>query len=283
MVAVVSHVDPLDGFRFHLLAGNKAAPTIKNYMTQARQWIEWCDDHEIDYAEATRNMIMAYLGQHAATWAQSTTRLATLSIRVFYDYLCGEDHPELNPARTIKVGKQVARPVEPFSPAELKRMRESCRGAREIAVFYLLLGSGMRRSELSGITAEDINYAAGTVRIFGKGRKYRTVKPGRKAMEALQIAMWNEPRLIDSTAHDFAYRLVKRWAKFAGISERAFTHRFRYTFAVQFLEAGGSIEHLQMILGHSNISQSLFYSKANREQRAMEAQMRFNPADLLDD
>lgn len=278
MVATISQVDTLDGFRFHLLAGNKSQPTIKNYMGLASQWLSWCDDHEIDPEAATRNHVMAYLGQRAAHCASSTIRLTVIGLRVFYDYLGDKDK---NPARDVKIGKQVARPVEPFTVDELRRLRLSCKGATEVAVFYLLLGSGIRRNEVAGIKAEDVNFTAGTIRIFGKGRKYRTVRPGNKAMEALSVALWGKDRLIDSTAHDYAYRLVKRWARIAGITERAFTHRFRYTFAVQFLENGGSIEHLQTILGHSAITQSLFYSRANREQRALDAQLAFNPADRL--
>lgn len=271
----------LAGFRFHLLAANKAAPTIKNYLTHAAAWLDWCDDQEIDVADASRNQVMAWLGQRSVTCASSTVRLATICIRVFYDYLIECGLATTNPAKSIKTSKQIARPVEPFSLPELLRMRDSCKGAKEVAIFYLLLGGGMRRSELGGICRTDINFAAGSIRILGKGRKYRTVKPGVKALEALQIALWNEERLIESSSHDYAYRLVKRWAKLANINERAFTHRFRYTFAVQFLENGGSIEHLQLILGHSSITQSLAYSRAGRENRAMEAQLQFNPADRL--
>ena len=274
-------VGGLDAFRFHLLAGNKSAPTIKNYVQCATAWKQWCTRHEVEYWTDDRNVLMAYLGQRSAEVAPSTLRLEVLSLRVFYDFLIESGTVATNPARSIKVGKQVSRPVEPFSQDELQRMFHACRGARERACFLLLLGGGLRRSEVANISKGDVNFAAGTVRIWGKGRKYRLIRPGATAMKELEIALWCEDELVDRKDDDYIWRRVKAWAKKAGIDGRSFTHRFRYTFATQFLEGGGSIEHLQSILGHSNISQSLFYSKAGREERALEAQARFNPADRL--
>lgn len=274
-------VGGMDGFRFHLLAGNKAPATVKNYTQCVGLWTRWCHDHEIEPTIEDRNVIMAWLGERAAEWAPSTVRLYSLGLRVYYDYLMETGAVKTNPARTIRVGKQVARPVEPFSHTELQRMFAACKGARERAIFLLLLGGGLRKSEITNIRKDDVNFAAGTIRIWGKGRKYRLIRPGAVAMKELEIALWCEEELVDRRADDYVWRRVKAWARKAGISERSFTHRFRYTFAVQFLEYGGSIEHLQTILGHSNISQSLHYSKSGRDERALEAQARFSPADRL--
>lgn len=274
-------VDQLDGFRYFLLAGGKKQATIKNYVQTANVWTRWCIEHEVDPKTEDRNILMAWLGQRSTDTAPSTLRLFVLSLRVFYDYLLSIGMATYNPARDIKISKQVSRPVEPFSQDELQRMFRACKGARERACFLLLLGGGLRRSELQGVTKQDVNFASGTVRIWGKGGKYRMIRPGTAAMKELEVALWCEDRLVDREDDDYIWRRVKAWAKKAGIEERSFTHRFRYTFAVQFLEGGGSIEHLQTILGHSNIGQSLFYSKAGREERALEAQMKFNPADRL--
>lgn len=283
MVAVAARtvVGGMDAFRYHLLAGNKSQATIKNYLQYARLWTAWCLDHEVDPYDADRNIIMAYLGQRSIDTAPSTIRLIVLSLRVFYDFLMGSGVCTANPAREIKIGKQQSRPVEPFTQDELQRMFRACKGARERAAFLLLLGGGLRRSELHGIKKVDCNFSQGTIRIWGKGAKYRLIRPGEMAMKELEIALWCEESLADRTEDDWVWRRVKAWAKKAGIPERSFTHRFRYTFATQFLEQGGSIEHLQTLLGHSSINQSLAYSKAGRAERALEAQMKFNPADRL--
>lgn len=274
-------VGQVDGFRYHLLAGGKKQATIKNYVQNAGVWTRWCLEHEVDPHTEDRNIIMAWLGQRSVDSAPSTIRLFVLSLRVYYDYLFEVGLVHHNPARDIKISKQVSRPVEPFSQDELQRMFRACKGSRERACFLLLLGGGLRRSELQGVTKADVNFDSGTVRIFGKGGKYRLIRPGATAMKELEIALWCEDRLVDREDDDYIWRRVKAWAKKAGIEERSFTHRFRYTFATQFLEGGGSIEHLQSILGHSNINQSLHYSRAGRAERALEAQMKFNPADRL--
>lgn len=274
-------VGGMDAFRFHLLAGNKSQATCKNYLQYASQWRDWCLEHEIDPKDADTNVLMAFLGQRSAVVAASTRRLMVLSLRVYYDYLLSVGLATFNPARSIKIGKQQSRPVEPFSQDELQRMYRACKGARERAAFLLLLGGGLRRSELHNIKKADCNFSQGIIRIWGKGGKYRLIRPGETAMKELEIALWNEDSLVDREDDDWIWRRVKVWAKKAGIPERSFTHRFRYTFATQFLEQGGSIEHLQTILGHTSITQSLAYSRAGRAERALEAQMKFNPADRL--
>jgi integrase/recombinase XerD len=283
MVAITASplVGHVDSFRYHLLAGGKKQATIKNYVQSAGVWTRWCLEHEIDPHTEDRNVLMAWLGQRSLNTAPSTIRLFVLSLRVYYDYLVSIGLATYNPARSIKIGKQVSRPVEPFSQDELQRMFRACKGARERAMFLLLLGGGVRKSELAGITKADCNFRSGTVRIFGKGGKFRMIRPGDTAMKELEVALWREERLIDRIGGDYVWRRVKAWAKKAGIEERSFTHRFRYTFATQFLEGGGSIEHLQTILGHTSINQSLAYSKAGREERALAAQQQFNPADRL--
>lgn len=283
MVAVITRsvVNPVDGFRFALLAAGKSQATIKNYIQCAQAWAKWCHDHELSPPTAGRNELTYWLGERSQNCAPSTVRLFVLSLRVYYDYLLESGLAAHNPARDIKVNKQVARPVEPFSQDQLIAMWNACKGAKERACFLLLLGGGLRRSELSGIKKSDVNFEAGTVRIWGKGRKYRLIRPGASAMKELEIALYCEDELVEQQDEEWIWRQVKRWAKKACIQERSFTHRFRYTFAVQFLEGGGSIEHLQTILGHTNISQSLAYSKAGREERALAAQAKFNPADRL--
>jgi site-specific recombinase XerD len=283
MVAITASplVGHVDSFRYHLLAGGKKQATIKNYVQSAGVWTRWCLEHEVDPYTQDRNIIMAWLGQRSLDSAPSTIRLFVLSLRVYYDYLLSIGLATYNPARDIKIAKQVSRPVEPFSQNELQRMFRACKGARERAMFLLLLGGGLRKSELAGITSSDVNFSSGTVRIWGKGGKYRLIRPGTAAMKELEVALWCEERLIDRDGGDYIWRRVKAWAKKAGIEERSFTHRFRYTFATQFLEGGGSIEHLQTILGHTSLQQSLNYSKAGREERALAAQQQFNPADRL--
>jgi integrase len=88
--------------------------------------------------------------------------------------------------------------------------------------------------------------------------------------------------LLCPQSHDgVVWRRVRYAARKAGIRGAVFPHRFSHTFAVAFCDAGGGIDLLQTILRHSSLEMSIFYSRANREKRALESQARLNPADLI--
>lgn len=273
---------PVDAFRFHLQAQGLAEATIRNYVACARAWYRYCDAEGIDPFKATRADMTAWLGALAATNRPSTVRLRLIGLRVYYDYLKQAKFVRTNVARGIKTTRQVSRPVDPFTDSELERMFAACKDYRDRALLLLLLGGGLRRGEVWQVSRQNVDFETGTIIVLGKGAKYRRVRPGRVAMEALRIALAFEDRLFEGwTDDDIVWRKVRDIARRAGLSTRAFPHKFRHTFSTRFLDAGGQVNELQRILGHEHISMSLFYARAGEERRAIEAQARFNPADQL--
>jgi site-specific recombinase XerD len=273
----------MEGYVFHMQANGLTASTIKNRLNAAKMWLGWCEREKVNYLTASRNEMMAWLGSLYADHASSTVRLYTLCLRQFYDYLLEAGMVKKNEARQIGVKKQVSKPVEPFSDDDLRGMMGACTSYTDRAIFFLLLGGGLRRSEIQRIKRDDVHFDVGTVRVFGKGSKYRMIAPGQDAMASLRIALEFTDTLCPSTSHDYVERRVKYWAKKAGVTSRCHAHRFRYTFATRFCELGGGIDLLQTILGHSSLQMSMYYSRSGREQRALKAQVAYNPADLLNE
>lgn len=224
---------------------------------------------------------MSWLGWMADNRMPSTVRLATLTMRVYYDYLKVGKLVRVNPARKIAVRKQVSRPVAQLEPHEVKRLIGACETLEDKAMILLMVGGGLRRAEVLGITREDIDFNAGTIRIYGKGRKWREVAPGTSCMAAVKAALAWRARLFTHTHADSLRRRLEIVAERAGVDKHVHPHMLRYYFAVHFCENGGGIDHLQSILGHSSLEMSMFYSKAGREKRALQAQVKFNPADML--
>lgn len=271
------------GFTYWLQAENKADATVKNHMSTARAWYDWCATHSISPQEATRDDMLRWRTDLAKDNAPSTVRLRMLGLRIYYDYLIDVGLRSDNPARLIKLGKQISKPVDVFTDDELVDMIEAAETMRDRAIILLLLGGGLRRDEVHRITREDVDFDKGTIRIFGKGSKYRIVAPGLAAMAALRFALKREMRLCPGAEEDddFVWRRVRRVAKLAGVQGRVYPHRFRHTFATSFCENGGGVDMLQTLLGHSDIEMSIYYSKSGREKRALNAQVEFNPADRL--
>lgn len=271
----------MEAFVFWLKTQGRAQPTIKNYTQFAKQWLEWCVECHINPATATTEDLMSWLGWMQDKRMPSTVRLASLSLRIYYDYLKQAKVAKNNPARKIAVRKQVSRPVAQLEPHEVKRLIGACETLEEKAMVLLMVGGGLRRSEVLNITREDIDFTTGTISIYGKGRKWREVAPGVACMAAVKAALAWRPRLFTNTNADSLRRRLNVIAERSGIGRQVHPHMLRYYFAVHFCENGGGIDHLQSILGHSSLEMSMFYSKAGREKRALQAQVKFNPADAL--
>jgi integrase len=148
----------------------------------------------------------------------------------------------------------------------------------------------MRASELVALSVGDVDWEAGTLLIRnGKGGKNRRVAPGERALGALRAYLtaerirrgWLFPGLNGGHLRaDSLYHLVERLGERAGISG-ANVHRFRHTFAHEFLAAGADVGDLQQLLGHSTIAMSLRYGRYFAADRALEASRKYNPADRL--
>lgn len=271
----------MEGFVFYLKTQGRAPATIRNYTTQLRSWFSWCSEMGIKPETAKVDQMMGWLGFMSTTHLPSTVRLMTITLRVYYDYLKAAKVIRGNPAREIGVKKQITRPVPMLQVAEVKQLVGACENYEDRAMILLMIGGGLRRSEVLNITRDDVDLKRGVIRIFGKGSKWREVSPGGAAMEAVRLALGYEERVFKNTNGDSLRRRLAYLTDKSGIDKRVHPHMLRYYFATMFCEQGGGIDQLQTILGHSSIEMSMYYSRAGREKRALAAQQRFNPADAL--
>lgn len=261
------------GFRLWLDSQGLAKGTVKNYSYAVMTWIKWCDDAGVDRNAPTRAHLREYLGDLLATNARSNVELLKIGLRRYFTYLIEEGLYEgENPVTNLTIKKQEVEPAEPFTRDELGRMLLACRNHQERAVYLLLVAGGLRRGEIYGITRDDVNPETGTVRVLGKGHQYRYIAPGPAVIQAALEAMTFNERLCPQADIEVVWRIVQALAKRAGIRGRIYPHRFRHSFAVLFLENGGTIEQLMHILGHKRVDMSLYYARAGAKRRAMEAQ-----------
>jgi integrase/recombinase XerD len=270
------------GFRYWLESQGLANDTVRNYEYAARVWNAWCDDNELDPLHPDRQDLRAYIGFLLQSRSHGNAELLKIGLRRYFSYL--EDtgqHPGPNPVKDLPLRKRETEPAEPFTRDELARMYVACQNHQERAVFLLLMGGGLRRSEVYGITREDVHLDSGTIRVLGKGHQYRWIAPGRAVVEATWQAMEFSPRLCPQSSPEVVWRIVKQLARRANVRGRIYPHRFRHSYAVSFLEQGGKIEDLMHVLGHRRIEMSLYYARARAKRRALEAQATINVAERL--
>lgn len=261
------------GFRLWVESQGLAKGTVKNYCYAVASWVTWADDHDVDPYKPERADLRAYLGDLLATHARSNVELMKIGLRKFFTYLIEEERYEgENPVTNLTIKKRETEPADPFTKDELGRMLLACRNHQERAVYLLLVAGGLRRGEIYGITRPDVNPETGTVRVLGKGHQYRMIAPGPAVVDAVMGAMQFGDRLCPQADIEVVWRIVQALAKRANIRGRIYPHRFRHSFAVLFLENGGTVENLMHILGHKRIDMSLHYARAGAKRRAMEAQ-----------
>jgi integrase/recombinase XerC len=162
--------------------------------------------------------------------------------------------------------------VQPESEIDAKTWCE-----RDIAMFELLYGCGLRVSELAGLNVDHVDTAAGEIRAYGKGRKERVLPLGAKAREALSIWMpIREAHLASLNNADagalfigarggrIATTVVRRalasMALERGISSHVHPHRLRHSFASHVLQGSRDLRAVQELMGHASIASTQVYT-----------------------
>ncbi len=152
---------------------------------------------------------------------------------------------------------------------------------RDLAVLELLYATGVRVSELVGLTLDRINLDIGYVRVMGKGRKERVVPVGRCAIEAVRrylqelrgrLAGRRNPAalFLSRTGRPLdrsnVWRIVVRCARQAGLPGPLSPHTLRHSFATHLLEGGADLRVVQSLLGHADVTTTQIYTHVDRSR-----------------
>ena len=147
-----------------------------------------------------------------------------------------------------------------LSIASLQRLRRffARSSPRNLAIFELSLGSGLRRAEVLGLTWEDIHFPERTLQILGKGSKIRIVHFTESAAKALE-ALPKSPGLIFDILPNTWFKLLRKTAKQLKLPERIHPHCLRHAYALHCIRSGIDVMNLQRALGHSNLATTAVY------------------------
>jgi len=254
------------------LAAGRRSPLYLNVLRSTfRQWLRAGDRPLADAASD----VNAYLARRLAPLSHNSAVQEFHRVRQFLDYCVAERWLERNPLRGLRAPRPQTVEIDVLSDDELRRLLEAGDHIERV-VIMVLLGSGMRLGELGRLTWGDIH--GDELLLHGKGGKKRRVAPGRIALAALTSL----PRTGDAVL-SFGVSNLKR--RLRVLSERTYihfhAHVLRHTFADRFIAAGGTVEELSHILGHSNLNTTMIYIRRHQRDRALEAQRRLNPCDAF--
>lgn len=146
-------------------------------------------------------------------------------------------------------------------------------GARDRAMLELFYASGLRVSELAGLTWDRLDFSEGMVRVLGKGQRERLVPVGRHALAALKrwravhqtLGDGSEARVFTSlSGKSLTVRAIQKrvahWSQHQGLDQRVHPHQLRHSFASHILESSGDLRAVQELLGHANLSTTQIYT-----------------------
>jgi integrase/recombinase XerD len=167
------------------------------------------------------------------------------------------------------------------------------RGLRDRALIELLYATGMRVSELLSLRPADVNLDASYLTCSGKGNKQRIVPIGDEAADWVRrYVREGRPALLGkrSSARLFVnakgggpgltrvgfWKILKAYARQAGLAKGLSPHMLRHSFATHLLERGADLRAIQMMLGHADLSTTQIYTHV-LEQRMRSIYDRFHP------
>ena len=240
-----------------------------------------------DLVSAKKDQLCAYLAKrhHQGRAARSTARLLS-SLRRFYRYLNLEGLRVDDPSAEIdspKLGRPLPTSLSETEVDALLQGPDTCEaiGLRDRAMLELLYASGLRVSELVGLTVERLNTNQGVVRVMGKGSKERLVPVGEEALKWLeQYAHTARPELLGErsserlfvsrksaamTRQAFWYR-IRVYARKANIRGHLSPHTLRHAFATHLVNNGADLRVVQLLLGHSDLSTTQIYTHVAKER-----------------
>ena len=218
----------------------------------------------------------------------------TLSgVRSFYRWMHRNEMVESNPARAVgapKLDKHLPGYLDRaqidllFQMAEARAMEGDFTAVRNLGILELFYSTGMRLSELQGLSVGDLDLVSQQAKVRGKGRKERIVPIGNHAVLALRnyegkrddllrnrrTGVERSAYFLSRTGKRIGVRMVQKVVsgfldqidEDAGLS----VHSLRHTFATHLLDAGADLRAVQELLGHASISTTQIYTHTSVER-----------------
>ena len=282
--------DPIDAF-IETLAVEKgyAASTCRAYARDLKEFAALTAASNpteaapapFDPRSVTPLGIRAYLGRLHKKNSKRTIARKLSAVRSFFRYLARRGKATRNPTDGILTPKLDRTLPSYLAVDDAFRLLDSIdtgtlAGLRSRAMFETLYSAGIRVSELAGLNMEDVDRAAGTLRVRGKGNRERIVPLGRKAVAAIDAyrrrlrqdgrvpgadtgALFLNARGGRLTPRSMA-RILDRAAADCGLQVPVSPHVFRHSFATHMLDAGADLRVVQELLGHQSLSTTQKYT-----------------------
>ena len=270
---------------------NRSPATRKNYQRCLERFIKQANIKDVgDITEQSIHDFRASLASAEANLKKRTQAYHVIVLRNFLKYLNRQKYNTVSPDR-VELPKVPMRQIKIVEYADIERLltapkENNLKALRDRAILETLFSTGLRVSELCALD-RFINLDRGEISIRGKGEKLRVVFLSNRAKEAIKnylgkrqdadgalfvsISHGKNPKVLGGIIPRTVQRLVNKYSREAGISQKVTPHQLRHQFATDLLMNGADLRSVQELLGHSNISTTQIYTHVtNKELREVQ-------------
>ncbi len=230
--------------------------------------------------EASEADVYRYFAGPGGDGASTSVARRMAAVRGLYHYLVREKGLTADPAALLATPRHPQGLPRVLDVAEIEKVLggvplEGPLAERDLAMFELLYGCGLRATEIVTLRVADVDLEGGLVRCLGKGDKERVVPLGSYAAAAVgSYAAHGRRLLAHGGRHDELFLnahgapltrqgldfVLRRTLRRVGLEGRASAHTFRHSFATHLVEGGADLRSVQEMLGHSDIATTQIYT-----------------------
>jgi integrase/recombinase XerD len=290
--------DRIDSF-LNFLATEKryAENTIAAYQNDLGQffaYLQRLDNPPESWAQVKKSIIVDYVEsiKGDGTYTSSTIARKVAAIKSFFHYLVAESDIKEDPTMSLDSPKVKKRLPKAISPSEIDRLLQAPIGQsgpkseRDLALLEVLYASGMRVTELVSLDVPDVDTESknGRVRVKGKkpNSKEREIPITGVALDTLKTYIKhgreqlvhdpNEQALFlnnrgQRLTRQGLWLIIKHYVETVGITTEVTPHTLRHSFAAHKLSQGRSLQDIQKLLGHANISTTQVYTHLQESEK----------------
>ncbi|MFR6435102.1 ribosome hibernation-promoting factor, HPF/YfiA family [Porphyromonas sp.] len=257
-------------------------PAITSYMECA---LELASD-EWQPSDADRDLVRNWIMKQMDDELTSTTVNKNLSaVKSFYKYLQLRGLIDNNPTRYVRGPKREHTLPSFLTQAQVEEALETIStdpedflAVRNRLIIETIYQTGLRRAEVASLETQQVDLAAMSLRVVGKGRKERIVPFGEALKEQMKDYLTLKERKVGQSRYFFVtlkcrplsgadvYQVVHKALDVVPGLPRRGAHTLRHSFATEMLNAGAPITSIKELLGHSNLETTTRYTHTSFEQ-----------------
>lgn len=267
--------------------------TLSAYRRDLLLYIKWLSLNHLDLLGVAPSDIESFVGYlRELKKAPASVARTLVAVRSLHRFLAEEGHANSDPAMVVAVprvpqGLPKALREEEVATLIARVIGNDAIALRDRAILEVLYGTGLRISELVGLSLSNLDLKGGTLRAIGKGDKERIVPLiglAHETMSAWLSSMGRDELIPERWARrgdaeavflnsrggrlsrQGAWGIVKRYGDLVGLGERLTPHVLRHSCATHMLDHGADIRVVQELLGHASITTTQVYTMVSTER-----------------